>query len=354
MKCNQIGYVKRLVLSLLIGWIGAVSLYAQEESGHEASGNRNVNPVFGVSNYSFFDNREVISPYQQSQTFFGSQLSTEAGLQFGPNTIMVGVQTVKDFGAKGISNDFTYYYHYEQGRISGAFGAFPRARLIRELPNIFVYDSIRYYNPTLQGALLQYVGTYGYAELYCNWLNKQGVGEREIFEIVTDGRFGHEGYYLGWNVQLLHFSVPRPAYGLQVYDKLMINPHWGMEKSALGWLDAFSVEAGLMLSLNRDRRDMLWKSPLGFLGEVKLNKGRVELYNCLYAGDSQFSDYETFGAQLHRGDPYYRSSLYNRTDIRFYLLNRLDVQCYINASFHYTEKVFDNSQQVILRVYPKF
>lgn len=354
MKLNQIKYVKRLVSLLLVSLIGVVSLYAQGEGIHEQSDNKYVNPVFGVSNYSFFDNREVSSPYQRSQTFFGSQLNTEAGLQFGPNTIMVGVQTIKDFGTRGVtSNEFTYYYHYEQGGISGAFGAFPRARLFRELPDIFVYDSIRYYNPTLQGALLQYMGTYGYAELYCNWLNKQGVGEREIFEIVTDGRFGYEGYYLGWNVQLLHFSVPRPAYNLQVYDKLMINPHWGMEKSGIGWLDSYSVEAGMMLSLNRDRRDMMWKSPIGFLGEVKLNKGCVELYNRIYAGDVQFSDYETFGAQLHRGDPYYRSGLYNRTDIRLYLLNRLDVQCYVNASFHYTEKVFDNSQQVILRVYPK-
>ena len=348
MKHNPFRYVRNFALALFVSMIGGANLYAQDICADD----KEVSLVYEVSNYSFFDNREVRSPYQRSQTFFGSQLNVEGGLQFGPNRLMVGVHAIKDFGTTGMpSQEFTYYYHYDEGHFSGAFGAFPRELLRRELPDIFVYDSIRYYNPTLQGALIQYTSACGYAEVYCNWLNKQGVGEREIFEIVTDGRFGREGYYLGWNAQLLHFSVPRPANGCQVYDKLMINPHVGIDKCDFGWFDAFSMEAGLMLSLNRDRRDMIWKSPLGFLGDVKLCKGRFELRDRLYVGDSQFSDYEVFGAQLHRGDPYYRSGLYNRTDVSFYLLNRLDVQCYVNASFHCTEGVVDNSQQVILRVH---
>lgn len=311
--------------------------------------------TYNVDNFNFFDNREVHSPYQRSQTLFGSRLEVEAGLQFDANTIMVGAMGVKDFGKKGIAQkDLTLYYCYEEEHLSGAFGAFPRSHLKQELPDIFIYDSLRYYSPILHGALIQYTSSYGYAEFYCNWINKQGVNEREIFELVTDGRFGHKGYYFGWNAQLTHFSVPQPHNGLHVYDKLMIHPHVGIEKSQLCWADAFSIDMGLMLSLNRDRKDMLWKSPMGFLGEIKLRKWRFELRDRLYAGNPQFSDYETHGSQLHRGDPYYRSSLYNRTDICFYLLNRINVQCYLGASFHYTEKALDTSQQVILRVCPRF
>ena len=317
--------------------------------------NEPIKPIFAISNFGFFDNREVHSPYQRSQTLFGTLLGAEMGVNFGPNTIMLGVHGIMDFGECGIAKtDFSCYYHYGAGRVSGAFGAFPRQLLHRELPDIFVYDSIRYYTPTLQGALLQYVCSCGSAELYCNWLNKQGIGEREIFEIVTDGRFGKKGYYLGWNIQLLHFSVPRLSKGYYVYDKLMINPHVGVEKNGIYWLDAYSIEAGLMLSLNRNRRDMIWKSPIGFLGDVKLRKGRFEHRDRLYVGNPQFSDYKEFGMMLHRGDPYYRSNSYNRTDINFYMLNRLDVQCFVNASFHYTERMLDNSQQVILRIFPKF
>ena len=307
--------------------------------------------AYRVENLSFFDNREVRSPYQRSQTLFGSRLGAEVGLQFDAHTIMIGATGVKDFGQSGIAQaDLTFYYYYEDQHVSGAFGAFPRSRLKRDLPDIFVYDSIRYYSPTLHGALIQYTSRHGYAEFYCNWINKQGVGEREIFELVTDGRFIHKGHYAGWNAQLLHYSVPRPANGLKVYDKLILHPHLGYEKSDMRHLDALRIEGGLMLSLNRDRTDMQWKSPMGFLGEVMLRKGRFELRDRLYAGNPQFSDYEAYGNTLHRGDPYYRSSLYNRTDLHFYLLRRPHVQCYAGASLHLTEGSVDNSQQLVLRV----
>ena len=311
--------------------------------------------VLDVQNKNFFDNREVHSPYQIYQTLFGSHLGADIGVQYGDNTVMVGAQLIKDFGATGLfKSDLTFYYHYDNGRFSGAFGSFPRKILKRELPDIFVYDSLRYYSPVLHGALIKYESKYGYAEAYCNWINKQGEGQREIFEIVSDGRFGYKGFYGGWNIQLLHFSVPRPSNGLKVYDKLMLNPHIGFESGKLGWLDGFGLEAGLMLSLNRDRNDMIWKTPMGFLGDVRIRKWRFELRDRLYVGKPQFSDYELYGPQLHRGDPYYRSSLYNRTDVCFYLLNNKIVKCYVNASFHYTERKLDCSQQVILCIYPDF
>ena len=309
--------------------------------------------LLGIENYSFFDNRESRSPYQCSQTLYGTRLGADVGIGFGDNVVMAGVQAIKDFGTSGITDcDITIYYHYDNGRFSGIFGSFPRKLLHRELPDIFVYDSLRYYSPLLHGALIKYECRYGYAEIYCNWINRQGVNEREIFEIVSDSRFSYRGFYGGWNVQLLHFSVPRPSNGLSVYDKVMINPHLGFEVRDLWWLDNISIEAGVMLSLNRDRNDMVWKTPVGFLGDIRLRKWRIELRNRLYAGNPQFSDYEKYGPKLHRGDPYYRSSFYDRLDVSLYLLDKKYVQCYANASFHYTERVIDCSQQVILRLCP--
>ena len=338
-----------LFLCALLGL--SFSMSSQELDAHKLANEASV--VWNVENFNFFDNREVRSPYQRSQTLFGSRLGAEVGLQFDASTIMIGATGVRDFGQLGlVHKDLTFYYHYEEGHMSGAFGSFPRTQLKRELPDIFLYDSVRYYSPTLHGALIQYTNAHGYAELYCNWISKQGVGQREVFEIVSDGRFGYRDYYIGWNAQLLHYSVPRPAAGLKVYDKLMLNPHIGMQCTDFGWFDAFSIEGGLMLSLNRDRRDMLWHSPMGFLGDLRLTKWRFELRNRLYAGNPQYTHYEDFGAPLFRGDPYYRSSLYDRTDVCFYLLNKPYVQCYVGAALHYTEGSLDNSQQVILRLTP--
>lgn len=336
----------RYYIILFLCIIGIVEVYAQEPVSDRMFG-----VVFDIENFSFFDNREVRTPYQRSQTLFGSRLGADLGVKFGDSKLMAGVQLIKDFGTDKIfKNEFTFYYHYDNGHFSGAFGAFPRKMLKRELPDIFVYDSLRYYSPTLQGALIQYTSAHGYAEAYCNWINRQGVCEREIFEIVTDGRFGHKGLYVGWNAQLIHFSVPRPANGLKVYDKVMVNPHLGFARNNVAWFDFVSAEVGLMISLNRDRNNMVWKTPMGFLGDVRVRKWRIELRDRLYTGNPQFSDYELYGPQLHRGDPYYRSSLYNRTDVCFYLLDKREVQCYINASFHYTERRIDCSQQVILNL----
>ena len=81
MRYNPLRYVKRLMMLLFVSVMSAVDLHAQ---GDEQSWYKSLNPVFGVSDNSFFDNREVHSPYQRSQTLFGSQLGVEAGLQFGP------------------------------------------------------------------------------------------------------------------------------------------------------------------------------------------------------------------------------------------------------------------------------
>lgn len=335
-------YLKIICLTMVLGlWCPTAT--AQEE--------KKAKFVFGIDNFSFFDNREVSSPYQRSQTIFGSRLGGEVGLQFGANQILIGAMGIKDFGEKDwVKEAFTFYYHYEKGPFSGAFGLFPRQRLKAELPDIFIYDSLRYYSPTINGALIQYTAQNGYAEAYCNWLSKQGNNKREIFEVVSNGRFGHKGFYGGWNFQMLHYALPSNATNEHIYDKIMLNPHIGYETDKMNWLDALTVNVGAMMSFNRDRTDMKWKRPLGFMGEVKLKKWRFELHDLLYAGERQFSDYEKHGVDLHRGDPYFQSRVYNRTDLSFYLLNKHYIQCRATASVHFTEGEVDNSQQIILRI----
>lgn len=352
--------MKRFILMIICILLPAWTMLAQEglssppqEEGEREEEEKKVNFVLGLHSFSFFDNREVKSPYQRSQTLFGAHVGGEVGVQLGANHIMAGALGVKDFGESGWRKEaFTFYYYYEEGHFSGALGQFPRERLKAELPDIFLYDSLRYYSPTLNGALIQYTGRDGYAELYCNWLYKQGETQREVFEVVTKGQFGRKGFYGGWNVQLLHYSVPKKSENMFVYDKLMMNPYGGYQTSKLRWLDALTVNAGAVISLNRDRQDMKWKAPAGFMGEVKLRKWRFELSDHLYWGGRQFSDYEKHGNQLFRGDPYYRSRLYNRTDLTFYLLNKSYIQCRVTASVHYTEHKVDNSQQIILHIFP--
>ena len=346
-----------MILCILLPWCTALGQgdstllpHPQEQMKEEE---KKVGFVLGLHNFSFFDNREVDSPYQRSQTLFGAHVGGEVGVQLGASHIMAGALGVKDFGESGWRKEaFTFYYYYEEGHFSGALGLFPRERLKTELPSIFLYDSLRYYSPTLNGALLQYTVSHGFVELYCNWLNKQGKKQREVFEIVTKGQFGRKNFYGGWNAQLMHYSVPEESEGMFVYDKIMLNPYVGYRTSKLRWLDAVVVNTGAVISLNRDRQDMKWKTPVGFMGDVTLKKWRFELSDHVYWGGRQFSDYAKHGNQLFRGDPYYRSRFYNRTNLTFYLLNKSYIQCRVTASVHYTEHEVDNSQQIILHIFP--
>ena len=324
--------------------------------------------VFHVENFGFFDNREVHSPYQFSGTYFGTRLGADWGLQFGNSSVAAGGYVIKDFGQQGLTaSDWTLYYRYQGGRFSGAFGSFPRSLLFRELPDVFVDEVIRYYTPNLGGALFQIHSQNGFAELYCDWLSRQSYTEREIFEIVSDGEWhAAPPLALGYNARLTHFSVRKGTTPDRVYDKLMLNPY-ATFRHGLG-KGGFSLTAGPMASLNRDRNDKVWKTPIGFLGDARLglplfrNGTAIELRDRLYAGQPLMSDYEFYGTPLHRGDPYYRSPFYNRTDISLILLHkgfddsfsthihRPSIDCRITASFHYTENALDYSQQIHVRL----
>lgn len=309
--------------------------------------------IYHVDDLGFFDNREVHSPYQFSGTYFGTRLGAEVGVKQQKNAVSIGYFAISDFGQKGLSDHgWTLYYRYADRHWSGAFGVLPRRLLQRELPDVFVDEALRYYTPNLGGALLQYKARRGQAELYCDWLSRQSMTEREIFEIVSDGDLRLAGdrwlaLSTGYNARLTHFSVRKGKTTDKVYDKFMFNPYVTF-KARGSFIDSFSLTAGLMGSLNRDRTDKVWKTPMGFLGDVTVDKWRFELRNRLYAGQPLMSDYEKYGTLLHRGDPYYRSSFYDRVDATFSLLHGKDVDCHATASFHFTEGAVDCSQQVHL------
>ena len=387
---------KALVFCLIILFLTAAA-YAQ--SG--------VKSVFRVENYEFFDNREVHSPYKYSGTYFGTRLGADMGIQFGNSSVALGSYVVKDFGQQGLSaGDWTLYYRYKGNRFAGAFGSFPRSLLARELPDVFVDEAICYYTPNLGGALFQ-MKTYkygvpnGYVELYCDWLSRQSITEREIFEIVSDGEWQFDQFTddlfkvpkrnwsagadtstggvvngimaLGYNARLTHFSVRKGTTPDKVYDKLMLNPYATMRYPFFLFRDdangIFTLSAGPIASFNRDRTDHVWKMPIGLLCDVSCyfpffrTGANMELRHRLYKGKPLMSDYELYVAQLHRGDPYYRSSEYQRLDASLILVHSdgsrtaphsrssYYVDCRATASFHLLKHYIDYSQQIHVRLF---
>lgn len=307
-----------------------------------------------VENFGFFDNREVQSPYQQSQTLFGTRLGVELGVRRGSSSVFAGYAVVEEFGCLELAHkEWTMYYQYKQDGATGAFGVFPRRLLHRELPEAFLDDSIRYYTPNLYGALIQRTGEDGFAELYCNWRGRQSYEQREIFEISADGEYflplALLDFRVGFNAQLTHFSVRKGKTPDKVYDKVMLNPYVSASAEPV-FFDACMLTAGALASFNRDRTDKVWKTPLGFMGDVMLEKAWFELANHLYVGMPQLSDYERYGMALHQGDAYYRSGFYDRVAASAYLLRKKNLTCCLSAAFHFTEGVVDNTQTLFVHI----
>lgn len=67
----------RYGIILLLCLVGLFNTQAQEITRNDSIDNK-PRLVFDINNHNFFDNREVRSPYQRSQTLFGSQLGAEA------------------------------------------------------------------------------------------------------------------------------------------------------------------------------------------------------------------------------------------------------------------------------------
>ena len=106
---------KRFLTLLLLLLMTTFILRAQQGDNSQQLPTERATLIWGVNNYNFFDNREVRTPYQRSQTLFGARLGAEVGVQLGPNALIAGGQVIKDFGTNGIaSGDFTFYYHYEK------------------------------------------------------------------------------------------------------------------------------------------------------------------------------------------------------------------------------------------------
>ena len=95
--CRMLKNIKSLAVLLLS--LCSIGTMAQEREEKQEK----FDLMFEVYDQSFFDNREVRTPNQRSQTLFGSMLSVEGGVKFGPHTIMAGVHGIKDFGAGGLT-----------------------------------------------------------------------------------------------------------------------------------------------------------------------------------------------------------------------------------------------------------
>lgn len=310
--------------------------------------------VGDISFDGLFDNRE----YKQDmkpQTIYGMRIMPRLGIQQDCHSFMVGVSKIWEFGSNdSIAPNLIMYYNYSGGRWSAWFGSIPRKSLRRQLPDAFLYDSIAFFEPTINGTVFQYRGHLLDTELYCNWFSRQTEKQREAFRIVWDGYMGGNAIGIGWFTAMTHFAKPKES-GHYIYEKLQFNPYLSVDLSGLSMSGIrLSANAGVLCSMVRCRKDGHWYTPTGFLGDVLIGWHRFDIKNTLYCGDSQqpyLNDPEA-GLTFHRSDPFYNHKFYNRTDMSVVLIRDRMVDMTFTWGLNFTpDSPVHNRQMITLHYY---
>lgn len=306
--------------------------------------------VYDVEALSYFDNREYHGPNQRAQTLYGIRLSPTIGMELrdsvqGLYHLIGGLHYIQPMGGnwRNVRLWPTLYVEMLRKGFTIALGAVPYTKRIDPIPAFMRYDSLRYLYPNIQGALFQYTSPWGFAEFMCDWRGLQSPSRREMFLLLLNGQFHYSLFFTGGYAQLNH----KASYGSpnhdSVCDDIYVNPYLGLDFTASTPLDTLSLRLGYVWGMQRIRNDLPQDLffPQGVLAKLDLCWRWVGLRSTFYYGQPLMPLYPVYGPDLNRGDPFYQSNFYSRTDLYVYLIRTRWLSCYFSWNFH-----IDNTHQL--------
>ena len=312
--------------------------------------------VWNVNFDSRFDNREYKSEVNWPQTLFGARLTPEVGIGWNGNSIRLGTNLQADFGAKTFNTPPTLvmYYAYESEKFNAYAGLLPRRNVMGHYSPAFFSDSVKFYDPNIDGLLLQYKGRLGYLEFACDWTGMISNTDRERFMLFSSGRIGNETFYAGYSFDMHHFAGTYLVDG--VVDNVLLEPYVGVSLARQASFEKLSLEAGWINAFQhiRSRTDNYVK-PGGVEIRLHVQKFRFGIDNTLYLGKnlqpyyadrvSDTSD-EVYGPELYMGEPWYRSRTYDRLEIYWHPIEKPTMNLKVSSVHHFDGKKW-GWQQVI-------
>ena len=328
--------------------------------------------LVGVDFDNRFDNREYAgNEFNVPQTLFSARLTPFVGVEWmEKNRLVVGVEMLRNFGQYNAPRDPfmsdvkpLMYYRFKTPNVQADAGIFDRGELMGDYSAAFFSDSTRFYHNCLSGFLGRYVSTERpgtYIELALDWEGMFSVESREMFRILSAGRYTtRPGFYVGYALSLFHFAGSE--LNRNVTDNLLLNPHLGWAFNA--FFD-FDIRGGLLAAPQRGRSvDNHWRMPCGGQLDIAISRWGVKLENNLYLGQNlqplrgYIANAETgatYAAEgLYAGESFYATTkhVYNRTwlgyDRRFFH-DTLHVEA--GMAFHYDGTGMGTQQVVQLSV----
>ena len=318
-----------------------------------------------------FDNREFAASSDAvtpSMTTHGVVFTPEAGVKVRPDRIqthkvMAGIMATHDMGTSSSlipgenKYDLLAFYNYTTGlgRITGfsaTAGIFPRNRITGEYSEAFFSDSLKYYDPLVEGMLLQFNSPSFRAELGLDWMGQKGEERKERFQIYSSGKWAPLSWLsAGWAASMYHYAGSVQAPG--VVDNHMVNPYVKFSCDGALPLFAASLKAGLLATYQWDRKfDGSVRAPFGGEFVLDLWYAGFTLRNTTYVGKDLLYYYNDrdaagnkYGNLLYRGSPFY-TGFYDLAEIGWKPLSAGCVDLSVNLRFHFSGSGYMGCQQV--------
>lgn len=320
---------KKIYLILLISLFSSALTFAQGSLDIHFNG------------MGFMDNREYKDYVSRSNTYSGTRVALDLGLNLDSNNRFVfGVNALHEFGAKPfLKADPIAYYNYHSKNWLFNIGVFPREEVLSDYPRALLNDTLRYYRPNVQGMLLKYENEHFKETLWIDWLSKKTATDREQFLVGLSGKYRPVltgPFYISHYFMLEHNAyadIERPEDHIEDNGALQIR--LGLDFSHKTFLDSLSIEAGAMASIERIRGVTDLNTPKGFVASVYMGYKRFAIFDEFYKGQ---------GSHVNFGDGFYQNKTYNRLDLIYTPLLFNNIRGSFVFSLHQTPSHMSSQQ----------
>ncbi len=285
------------------------------------------------------DNREFDPQFAQPQTIFGTRGAFEVGLKKENHRMRVGMSHLIEFGNNfdALKPQLTLYYEYKNNNTSFLFGSFPR-RKHTSLPLAMLQRLVLYYQPNIEGIMVEKKGDWGFQNIFIDWLTRQTNVQREEFMVATNGKLGYNHLFVENTFMIIHSMRPKIRIPNDyINDYIGVSLLLGVETSRNHDFYGY-FKTGLLSSSHRDHgiTDKFHFKTSSFT-EIYGKFKYYALKSILHKGGEH---------ALMLGDPLYKNKDYSRTDIIWHLISRKKVKAIFTYSLHIINWEHLNHQQM--------
>jgi hypothetical protein len=314
------------------------------------------------------------------ETIFFARGKAEIGFAVNAeNKIRAGIMPTIRFGAPDTARipvKALMYFQHESRRVRFRFGAFPRQNsgiygsspqrgaaeapagdgALDRLPPWFFGDESACRRPYVHGAAVDAGGFWGLtAGTWVDWTGLRDTSVNEAFLFGYGLAYSRGAFFARHDFMMYHLARPlNPTTNEYVKDNggasAEAGAAWG---KIMKYADTLTASAGVILSLDRDRADMLWHTPAGGFVSGYAGYRMLALRGFYYAGQPQrmawggnfynYSGIESFG----RGDVILR--FFNKNRDKRPASSGTDLSAELTASFYFFGGKTGTSQHFVLR-----